>query len=233
MPGMGFFDSLRRTQPPAPPPSGRRLPEWYHPGPNVAPMLLPFDRVLTRRPELAVFITALRVHPRGFEFDVEVLRRLTGPSQFDAARGNPFAPLVPSGGPEGPAGSGEGHMRFGVRYADGGSTTTETYVMRPPAVATEPEPPHIKPSGGRSMPGHWHQRYWVWGLPGSGDIELVYSWPAEGVAEASFTFDGDAVRAASVNARVLWDEPGEQDADGDAHGNAHGEGAGDVASSES
>ena len=214
MPDMGFFDSLRRAGPPAPRQPSRRLPEWFHPGRNVMPTVLPVDRLLTGRPELAVFVSALRVRPSGFEFDVEVLRRLSDTDARDVLDGDPFEHTLPPRRRPGSAEPAGGHVSFGVRYADGRSATADP-VLRMPFDAGVPEPPFVKPTGGRGMPGHWHRRYWVWGLPASGDIELVYSWPAENVEETTFTVDGDRVRAAAADAVVLWDEPDAEAGGGD------------------
>lgn len=172
------------------------------------PAMLPVDRLLTSRPELAVFISALRVRPSGFEFDVEVLRRFADASEIDVFQDDPFARPAPSVRRAGSAGSAGAGVRFGVRYPDGRGAAADPGI-RPPFGTDRPEPPFVKQSGGRGAPGHWHQRYWVWGLPGSGDIEFVYSWPAEDVAETTFAFDGDRVRAAAAQAVMLWDEPGD------------------------
>lgn len=172
MPGMGLFDSLRRVEPPEPrEPSRGRLSDWYHPGRNVIPTVLPFDRLLTRRPELAVFISTLRIYPRGLEFDVDVLRPRSGAHAVDAMRNNPFATHVPRGHPRFMV-QNKGAVRFGVRYADGRGGSTGAAAASSINLAARLELPVIRPSGGRGTPGHWNQRYRVSGLPESGDIEL-------------------------------------------------------------
>lgn len=212
MPSMGFFDSLRRAGPAEPPPARRTLPEWFHPARNIMPAALPVNRLLVRRPELAVFVSLLQVYPRGFEFDVNVLRRRTGPGGFDTVKDSPFAGrLPPQPNPLGVGGDeGRGFLNLGVRYADGRSAVSEGRVRPPFADVDPPTPPVISPGSGRGMPGEWRQRFWVWGLPEAGDIEIVYSWPAEEVAESVLGLDGDAVREAAQRAVTLWQEPTEE-----------------------
>jgi hypothetical protein len=215
---MGFFESIRRAAPPEPPPGRRRLPEWFHPARNVMPAAVPIDRLLVQRPELAVYVSLLQVYPRGFEFDVNVLRRRTAAGRFETRHDSPFArhrPPVSSPLASGPEEESGAFLSLGVRYADGRRAVPEQAPRPPFDEAEPPRPPVISPSSGRGSPGEWRQRYWVWGLPESGDIEVVYSWPAEGVPESVLALDGEAVRAASERAVTLWNEPvGADEGDG-------------------
>ena len=193
MPGMGFFDSLRRAGTPEPQAGRRTLPEWFHPARNVMPAALPIDRLLLRRPELAVFVSLLQVYPRGFEFDVNVLQRRTADGGFDT--------LAPGAAEHGSL------LNLGVRYADGRSAVSDGRLRPPFGDADPPTPPVISPRGGGSSPGERWQSFWVWGLPEAGDIEIVYSWSAEEVSESVLSLDGDAVREAAQRAVTLWEEP--------------------------
>ena len=206
---MGFFDSLRRAGTPEPQAGRRSLPEWFHPARNVMPTALPVDRLLLRRPELAVFVSLLQVYPRGFEFDVNVLRRRTADGGFDTLEDHPFArhrppqpnPLAPGAAEPG------SFLNLGVRYADGRSAVSDGRPRPPFGNADPPTPPVISPRGGRGSPGERWQSFWVWGLPEAGDIEIVYSWSAEEVSESVLSLDGDAVREAAQRAVTLWEEP--------------------------
>lgn len=212
---MGFFDSFRRAAPAQPPPARRTLPEWFHPARNVMPTMLPINRLLVRRPELAVFVSLLQVHPGGFELDVNVLRRRTTPGGFDTLKDSPFARHRPPQRNPVAVGADEdrGLLSLGVRYADGRSAMAQDRPHSPFADVDPPTPPVISAGSGRGSPGEWRQRYWVWGLPEAGDIEVIYSWPAEDVPESVLGLDGDAVRGAAQRALTLWAEPGGQDAE--------------------
>jgi hypothetical protein len=65
--------------------------------------------------------------------------------------------------------------------------------------------------GGHGGTGRWQQNLWVWGLPEKGDVDLVYSWAAEEVAESRLELDGDALREAAGRATLLWPEPEEEE----------------------
>ena len=194
------------------------------PGRDVMPTAVAVNRMLVRRPELAVFVGGLEVYPDGFDFGVTVLRRRAEDVVFDAYRDNPFAAIR---GPRPPARRGPERdaarlLSFAVEYADGrraeadppskagthggSSSGSKTASGAKPGVdpSAPPEPPLMTSHWTRGGQGAWQQRYWVWGLPEEGDVTLVYAWPAEEVPESRFELDGDTLREAASRAEVLW-----------------------------
>ena len=211
---MGFFDAFPVPEPPEPPRRARSR-VWHDPGRNVVPATLVVDGLLVRRPELAVFASDFRVYPFGFGFEVSVLRQPRRPGGDDELRTEtPFRGDRRVRGREAERGR---DLRFGVRFADGRSAATGPGLVPPRArvVGSQPEPPLISLRGGHGSNGFWQQMHWVWGLPEKGDLDLVYSWPAEQVPESRLELDGDVLRNAAGHAVVLWDQP-EEEEDGDA-----------------
>ena len=199
---MGFFDSFPLPEPPKPPRRPRSQ-VWQDPGLSIVPATLVVDGLLVRRPEFAVFANDFHVYPYGFEFEVSVLRRPRPPGEnYDVRSDSPFRSYRRAGGREAGA---DRDLRFGVQFADGRAAATEQF--RPVAGDARPEPPTIKMRGGHGGNGRWQQTLWVWGLPEEGDVDLVYSWPAEDVSESRLELDGDRLRAAAGRAVVLWEEP--------------------------
>ena len=211
---MGFFDAFPVPEPPEPPrPARSRV--WHAPGRNIVPATLVVDGLLVRRPELVVFANDFRVYPFGLGFAVNVLRRPRRPGEdYEVRTESPFRGNRRARGREAERGR---DLRFGVRFADGRSAATGPGLVpsRARGVSPRPEPPLISMRGGRGCNGFWQQMHWVWGLPEKGNLDLVYSWPAEQVPESRLKLNGDALRDAAGHATVLWDEP-EEEEDGDA-----------------
>jgi len=194
------------------------------PGRDVMPTVVAVNRMLVRRPGLAVFVGGLEVYPYGFDFGVTVLRRRAEDEVFDVHRDNPFAAIR---GPRPRVGRDRARdearlLRFAVEYADGrraeatppssagsragsdsGSTAGSGSEPRTDS-STPPGPPVMTPHWTRGAQGVWEQRCWVWGLPEEGVVTLVYAWPGEGVPESRFEIDGDVLREAASRAEVLW-----------------------------
>ena len=213
---MGFFDAFPVPEPPEPPRRARSR-VWHEPGRNIVPTTLVVDGLLVRRPELAVFAGDFRVYPFGFGFEVSVLRQPRRPGGDDELRTEtPFRGDRRVRGREAERGR---DLRFGVRFADGRSAATGPGLVPPRArvVGSQPEPPLISLRGGHGSNGFWQQMHWVWGLPEKGDLDLVYSWPAEQVPESRLELDGDVLRNAAGHAVVLWDQPEEEEDDDAAH----------------
>ena len=206
MRSMGFFDSMPAPVPPEPP-RHRRPPPWHHPGHDVAPAVLAVDGLLVHRPALAVFLTGFEVYPHGFTFGVTVLRRrVGGRTTFGVHEDNPFGPHWLRRRDE--VRQAERYLRFGVQFADGRGSAARVGYHPIPGHESSPEPPVMSPHRGHGGEGDWEQGYWIWGLPGQGDVALVYSWFDENVPESRFEVDGDALRAAAGRAVRLWTEPG-------------------------
>ena len=205
---MGFFDAFPVPEPPEPPRRARRR-DWHEPGRNVVPVTLVVDGLLVRRPEFAVFVNDFRVYPSGFGFSVNVLRKPRRPGEdHDRRTESPFehSRRVGGGGAKP-----RRDLQFGVRFADGRGAALGPGLVPPHARSPRPEPPLISMRGGHGGNEYWQQALWVWGLPEDGDVDLVYSWPAEDVAAARLCLDGDGLREAAGRAAVLWDEPEEPD----------------------
>ena len=211
---MGFFEAFPVPEPPEP--ARRPRPSVRHePGRNIAPATLVVDGLLVRRPEFTVFANDFRVYPFGFEFAASVLRKPRRPGEdHDGRIDSPFRTYRRTRGREAERGR---DLRFGVRFADGRSAATGPGLVPPRAAGPQPEPPLINMRGGHGGNGFWQQSHWVWGIPETGGLDLVYSWPAEDVPESLLALDGDALRSAAGRAVVLWDEP-EEEEDDDATG---------------
>ncbi|HEX4791423.1 MAG TPA: hypothetical protein VH372_23375 [Actinospica sp.] len=207
---MGFFDSLPAPEPPKPPRS-TRLPEWHHPGSNVAPAALVVDGLLVHRPALAVFLNGIDVYPHGFTVGVTVLRRRVRGRRFGVHEDNPFGPHWLRGTEQ--VADPERYLRFGVQFADGRGASAQ-YGSRRSDRDSPPAQPYMTPHGGHGGVGDWEQNYWIWGLPEHGGVSLVYSWLAENVPESRFELGGDELRAAAGRAVRLWTEPDEDDVAG-------------------
>ncbi|MBR7833231.1 hypothetical protein KDL01_08140 [Actinospica durhamensis] len=200
---MGFFDAFPVPEPPEPP---RRAPAraWRDPGRNVMPVTLVVDGLLVRRPEFAVFLNDFRVYRSGFAFAVNVLRKPRRPGEdHDRRTESPFDHPRRVLGSEAKV---RRDLQFGVRFADGRGAAIGPGLVPPHARGSRPEPPLISMRGGHGGNGYWQQALWVWGLPEEGDVDLVYSWAAEDVAEARLSLDGDALREGAGRAAVLWEE---------------------------
>jgi len=212
---MGFFDAFPVPEPPEPPrPARSRV--WHDPGRNVVPATLGVDGLLVRRPELVVFANDFRVYPFGFGFAVNVLRQPRRPGEdYEVRTESPFRGDRRARGRVAERGR---DLRFGVRFAVGRCAATGPGLVppRPRVISPQREPPLISMHGGHGSNGFWQETHWVWGLPEKGDLDLVYSWPAEEVPESRLALDGDVLRNAAGHATVLWDQPEEEEEDGDA-----------------
>jgi hypothetical protein len=207
---MGFFDAFPAPEPPEPPRRARQ-PVWRDPGRNIVPATLVVDGLLVRRPEFAVFVNEFRVYPFGFGFVINVLRQPRQPGEdYDLGSGSPFGSHRRARGPEAEQ---TGDLRIGVRFGDGRGAAAWPELLSPRAADAQPEPPAISMRGGHGGNGRWQQNLWVWGLPEKGDVDLVYSWAAEEVAESRLELDGDALREAAGRATLLWPEPEEEEED--------------------
>jgi len=67
-----------------------------------------------------------------------------------------------------------------------------------------PLEPVIRMMGGGGGGSGWRTSAWVFPLPPSGPFDVFVALEAAGLAEASVTLDGTAVRAAADAARVVW-----------------------------
>ena len=206
---MGFFDSLPKPEPP-PRPRYRAHPPWISPGNNIMPATLAVDGVLVRTPTLGVYVDGFRVFPYGFAFGVTVLINVAAGEEPTR---DPFA-MHPDSHQHGISPADRANaLRIGVQYPDGSGAMVGG-PGRTGDWSQPPEPPVISIGGASGGGGSWEQGLWVWNVPESGDVSLVYSWLARSVPESRLTLDGEALRAAAARAVVLWPEPTDEE-DGD------------------
>lgn len=62
--------------------------------------------------------------------------------------------------------------------------------------------------GGPEGKENAHLTLWVWPLPPSGPVELTCSWPSYGLRDKRLILDGDAIRAAALEAKPFWPASG-------------------------
>jgi hypothetical protein len=218
---MGFFDSF---VPPEPPRRPRRpgLPPWRGPQRNILPVALPVDAVLLHNDAKALYANGFDVYPHGFAFMVNTVIRASDAGAVHGRQApfrrtaNPFAGLAPRGGEATTPEEVEQAFRIGVRYGDGRACEVQGHGRR--LGETRPsEPPLLSLTSGHGGESEWTQGLWAWGIPESGDVELVYRWPAEHLRESSVIVGGDLLRDAAAHAVTLWELP-EDRGDGDARG---------------
>jgi hypothetical protein len=199
---MGFFDSLPKPAPPDPPRHFQH-PPWVEPGRNIMPATLAVDGVLVRTPTVGVFADGFRVYPYGFNFSITVLiNGFAGEEQAeDPLRLYPrFRQTEPSRADR------DNALRIGVEFPNGRGASIFS-PREPEDGSAPPLPPVIDLEGGSGGGNSWTQGFWVWDLPTSGDVSIVYSWLARSIPESRLTLDGEILRAAAARAVVLWPEP--------------------------
>jgi hypothetical protein len=179
---------------------------------GVKPVALAVDGLLVHREALALYANGFNAYPAGFSFALTSVRDHPYPRDVrapDFRPANPFGSRRPRGEP----GSREellSVLRVGVRFTDGGSVFAANHgAWR--GVDHPLEPPTITSYSGSGTESEWVERFWVWGVPAGGDVELAYSWPAEDVPDSSLLIDGDALREAAARAVTLWGEPGDEE----------------------
>lgn len=113
---------------------------------------------LARSTEHLVLLGPLRAHPSGVEISVEIR------SRHEHHGLNLMGPHLP----------GDGAIRFGVRYADGGSTSSAPSAF--PLPDTTSTGPVLMPRGGGGGGGRYSHKLWLWPLPAEGDVEFFMKW---------------------------------------------------------
>jgi len=205
---MNFFDSFPPPEPPRRPRRPRPV-AWHAPARNIMPVALAVDGILVQRTDMAVYVNGFNVYPNGFTLTVNALRKQVEYHGRDDPRvqhANPFGSHGFRGEPDA-AEELARVLRIGVRFGDGRSAVAEGFSAWRGEPDAPPVPPVINVSSGHGSENEWTQGFWVWGIPEEGDIELIYSWPAEAVPESRFELDGAAVRNAAARVVTLWDEP--------------------------
>jgi hypothetical protein len=199
---MSFFEPP--PPPPEPPPQPPRRP-WQGPPDGVIGHTIPLNLVIGRAEKAAVWIPALTVYPDGFEFEVEIRHRLDD-EQFE----HPFfmghhLRRRPVASEELPAEL----LRLGIEFSDGRKATNlgGPHWLRPDEPDAEPEGPLLQPSGGGGGGGgRWRHGFYVWPLPPAGALAFVCEWPAAAIELTRSEIDTDSLRAAAIDAVVLWED---------------------------
>jgi hypothetical protein len=199
---MSFFEPP--PPPPEPPPQPPRRP-WQGPPDCVIGHTIPLNLVIGRAEKAAVWIPALTVYPDGFEFEVEIRHRLDD-EQFE----HPFFMghhhrRRPVASEELPAEL----LRLGIEFSDGRKATNlgGPHWLRPDEPDAEPEGPLLQPSGGGGGGGgRWRHGFYVWPLPPAGALAFVCEWPAAAIELTRSEIDTDSLRAAAIDAVVLWED---------------------------
>jgi hypothetical protein len=145
--------------------------------------------------EVAVQLRNFVAYPMGIAFVLDVRRRRPRQGPFEDPLGqHAYVSRKP-----------DEILRFGVQYPDGGkATTVRDRAWPPPGEApTAPRLNHHIGGGGDGQ--RWEMGFWLWPLPGEGQMGFVAEWPAYGVAESRTYVDTQALREAAGRASVLWE----------------------------
>jgi hypothetical protein len=206
---MGFFDDLRLPGVDPEDEEDYRAPEWCEAPEDMVAGVVPFELLLARSREAAVYLTRVAAYPAGFEFDVELVTRKPGAvhDAFDLIHrdwGTPGEPLPPE------------LVRIGIEYADGRRTTSfgemidgtsSTLTAADPSEQPDPASDiRMTAGGGGGSPRHTTRSYWVWPLPPEGLLRFVVEWPVYDIGETSVEIDSSSIRDASQRAVSVWDD---------------------------
>jgi len=190
-----FFESPAPSSAPKPRP---RRPLWVGPPENILGSPVVMRAIMARTPDLLIAATDVVAYPNGFEFSCLIRHR----------RGLAGTALMYGGRRPGPIGTisrglDREQLRIGVQFSDGRKATN---VGSPFPSASDEEPPLsvMVPKGGGGGSHSWQQGFWVWPLPSPGLLTFACEWLSEGIELSQMDFDGDAIRAASAMAEVLW-----------------------------
>ena len=102
-------------------------------------------------------------------------------------------------------------LRFGVRFSDGSKATTTAGPV-PHELDAAPKGPVLMQQGGGGsgsdglITTNW--ALWLWPLPPAEAFDLIFEWPAMGVAMQRVDIDGGQIRRAAETVQSFW---------GDAH----------------
>lgn len=179
---MAFF----RDEPRPPSPAPVEQPVWMRPPPGELGGWLGLSIELARSDEHIVLLGPLRAHPTGVEITIETRSRL---EHLQARAYGPFRHDA-------------GALRYGVRFADGRSSTSSRPHLPPDA---DVEGPVLMFCGGGGGGGTHREQLWLWPLPSAGDVEFFMKWGDAGFDERSVMLDGDTIRDAASRAEKLWE----------------------------
>jgi hypothetical protein len=200
--GVGFF-----PEEPAPPeqleqPEREPDPPWLAAPVGEVPVALPVTALLASSEFTAVVLRSVRVYSNGMEFEVQGKLRKAG------ASGEEWADLQGRFSEYGRLGRRtSGRLRIGVQMADGSRA-----LSAPGLPADDDEETGVgyrltRTGGGgtgsdRFQDTDWS--FWLWPLPPDGPLTLVIDWPAMGLPEQQFSFDGNCIGNASQQIATIW-----------------------------
>jgi hypothetical protein len=162
---------------------------------NEVPVSVAFDAVIASTPDLAVFVSGLRVYSNGVDFTVEMRARQPS-SQGEEGIGRGLHSW-----------SGD-RMLLGVEFSDGHRTSTLPYWGR----SGEPGGPSLCPGGGSSGGRTADLSMFLSPIPPPGDLRLVCAWPAQGIDDTFTALPCEEIRDAASRVVQLWEwEPEVED----------------------
>jgi hypothetical protein len=98
-------------------------------------------------------------------------------------------------------------LHYGFDLGEQGSvsnvTGTQTAILG--AMAGVPSGPVMMPGGGGGGGKSFTMNLWVWPLP-EAELSAVVKWEERGISETHLDLDAQALRAASTETLVLWNE---------------------------
>jgi hypothetical protein len=167
-------------------PAGEKAPAaWWGPPHNVVPRVEKVAAMVTRAPDLAIWLADFEIFPSGYTATLHV--------RWRSSR-RIIPPLVP--GERGRRG-----LCVGVILADGRRTVavTREAVSR----TAEPREPILVSLDWRFEYGQAEARMWLWPLA-SGSVTWVVEWRAQRVAESRIVVDHSGRVGARLEETVLW-----------------------------
>ncbi|MDR6167742.1 hypothetical protein C1N74_15050 [Microbacterium sp. SGAir0570] len=180
------------------------MPAWMGPPWHVAPVIVALDREVGRSPDTVVSLELVRVYREGVVLRLGVRvaetgrlarQRIWGYLDRAHGRGQLDDRFDPTG------------LRWGVRFADGRTITTQddSPWARGDVTDAQVEGPVLEGLG--RPQGHadsWAREFWVWPTPPVPTFEVGVEWPARGIPETVTALDAAALRNAAARAHPLW-----------------------------
>lgn len=205
----GFFE------PPNDQPEPQRWepPEWFQPPTHEFAALVPDRRILARTDRGVVLVLShIDVFSTGCVLRIRVSvhnRHETPPEDWFDMRDIVMGGRRHHRGRPGRGELPDELLRFGVRFTDGTKATT-TGAPLPHAHDAAPDGPVLTQHGGgggggdRLITSTWS--LWLWPLPPPEPFDLVFEWPAFGIAMEHVEMDGHQITRAADAVRRFWDE---------------------------
>lgn len=180
------------------------MPAWMGPPWHVAPAIVALDQEVGRSPDTVVVLELARVYTAGLALRLSVRvaetgrlarQRLWGYLDRAHGRGQLDERFDPTG------------LRWGVRFADGRTVTTqdESPWARGDVTDAQVAGPVLEGLGRPQVYADgWAREFWVWPTPPAPTFEVGVEWPARGITETVTAVDAAALDAASGRAQPVW-----------------------------